>query len=71
MRFPIGGEMSVALTLVFAWLVVSPVAFLLLVALHPRYLRWHAGRPRNRLISRVDLSTAVAPREPGRRPTWR
>ena len=71
MGFPIGGDMSVALIIVLAWLVALPLAFLLTVAVHPRYLRWYVSRPKQQLVSRVDLSSAVAPHEAGPRPTWR
>ena len=63
--------MSVALIIVLAWLVVLPLAFLLVVAVHPRYLRWYVARPKHQVVSRVDLSTAVARRKAGPRPTWR
>jgi hypothetical protein len=68
---PIGGEMSIALTVVIAWLVVLPLAFLLLVALYPRYLRWYVARPRRQLVSRVDLTASPLPRETHPRVTWR
>lgn len=56
--------MSVALVVVLAWLVGSPLAFLLVVLVYPRYLRWYVARPRRQLASRVDLPAETLPPHP-------
>ena len=63
--------MSVAFIVVLAWLAVLPLAFLLVVAVYPRYLRWYVARPRKRLLSPLDLPAAALRHKAWLGPTWR